>query len=86
MKYFSGKFGRIRANFLRTSKKLPAPTPMQVGKGRHVGVGRSNSGASLATNECLKKQLARKKIKKKKKRLLSDVTRQNGILPRKLYI
>jgi len=67
LKYFSGKFGRIRANFLRTSKNLPAPTRMQVGKGRHVGVGRSDSGDSLATNECLKKQLARKKILKKEK-------------------
>ena len=28
MKYFSGKFGRIREKFLRTPKNFPAPTPM----------------------------------------------------------
>jgi len=28
LKYFSGKFGRIRAKFLRTPQNLLAPTPM----------------------------------------------------------
>jgi len=46
---------------------------MQVGKGRHVGVGRSDSGDSLATNECLNKQLATKKIQKKEKTLRTGV-------------
>jgi len=31
MKYFSGKYERIRAKFLRTPKNLPAPIPMICG-------------------------------------------------------